>query len=979
VNNSKRRRLAKSARKSNALALNSTATGCALLLMAAAPGVRAQQAPATGSTTTSPTTTSPTTTNSSDQLEEIQVTGIRRAIEDAIAIKRDSDLIVEAISAEDLGKLPDLSIADSLARLPGIAVQRDQFGEATQVSIRGFGPDFVGTTLNGREQTSTQQSRSVDYAAYPAELINQVVVYKTPDAALIGQGLAGTVDIRTIKPLDSTGLQVALNYRKADDGRELPQSGHGQRLSASFVDQFFDHTFGVAIGAARLSDLGGTNDDSGTWGGGTMPYDGQTVNVPYGGLNEESDQLRQERNGILAVLQFKPNDRFETELDLFYSEFKQEDQLWELQFGLTGPTYTCYDAPATVTGGCVPTNPAEAPYLVIRQPQPVLTNAVLNGSNVVSGTITGIRPVIQNIAEGSSQALHSLGWNTKFEATDNLSFAADLNINTAYNQNYDIETYASTPTVFSGTYPPLVPNTTAISFNQNNLGIGSSLNFANRSNTVFTDVLGWSCCQQEQPGYIKYPLVQDTMTAVRLSGRYKLPENGWFSNFDFGLNYSDRQKDNSTTEGYLWVKGTNGALYQNGANIPGNGLAVAGESGLQIPIYNVLNSWSTYFQIGSRATPDILAKTWSVEEKMTTLYGQLQIKADLLGLPLRGNFGLQVVNTKQSSTAYATSQQNPTQDVLAGTPEQVTLGTTTTEWLPSLNLVADLGHQQDLRLGLARQMARPNMADMNASSAVYPGTGQYAGILQGAGGNPYLKPFIADAVDLSFEKYFDTKAYFSAAVFYKYLESFIIDTTEDNFNFAGLVSPTLTGIPSTGGQYTTAVNGSGGHTDGYELTASFPLSLVTPWLEGFGVIGSFSQTESSVVAPTTSAGPNANTLSGSGATNLPGLSKNVYSAQAYFERWGFSARVAKNYRSEFIGTLFSNFGVPGETFIGAYSTVDAQIGYDIKWGPAKGLSFLFQGQNLSNSPQRTYTTTTGGATINKFGEALLFGVNYKFQ
>ena len=971
MNNSKRRRLAKSARKPNTLGLNSTATGCAVLLLAAVPGARAQQ------TQTSPPSTS--AAPAGEQLEEIQVTGIRKAIEDAIQVKRDSDLIVEAVSAEDLGKLPDLSIADSLARLPGVAVQRDQFGQATQVSIRGFGPDFVGTTLNGREQTSTQQSRSVDYAAYPAELINQVVVYKTPDAALIGQGLAGTVDVRTIKPLDKSDLEFAVNYRKADDGRELPQSGYGQRLSASFVDQFFDHKFGVAFGVARLNDLGGTNDDSGTWGGGTMQYDGQTVNVPYGGLNEESDQLRQTRTGAMAVFQFKPNDRLESELDLFYSEFRQEDQLWEFQMGLTGATYTCYNAPASVTGGCNPTNPVEAPYLVIRQPQPVLTDAVLNGNNVVSGTIDGIRPVIQNIGEGSSQALHSLGWNTKFEATDRLTLAADLNINTAANQQYDIETYASTPTVFTGKYPATPPNTTNISFNANTLGIGSSLNFANRANTVFTDVLGWSCCQQEQPGYIKFPLVKDTLSAVKLSGRYKLPDNAWFNALDFGLNYSDRQKDNSTTEGYLWVKGSNGALYQNGSSVPGTALATAGESGIQIPVYNVATQWSNYFDIGSRATPDILAKTWSVEEKMTTLYGQLQIKSSLGDVPLRGNLGLQVVNTKQSSTAYATSQQNPTQDVLSGPAEQVTLGTSLTEWLPSLNLVADIGNQQDLRFALARQMARPNMADMNASTAVYPGNGQFAGILQGEGGNPYLKPFIADAIDISYEKYFDTRAYVSAAVFYKHLESFVVDTTEDNFNFAGLVNGTLAGLPLTGGQYTTAVNGSGGSVEGYELTASFPLSMVTHWLEGFGVQGSFSQTDSSIVAPTSSAGPNANTLSGAGATNLPGLSKNVYSAQAYFEEWGFSARIAKNFRSEFIGALITNFGVPGATFIGAYSTIDAQVGYEIKEGPARGLSVLLQGTNLGNSPQRTFTSTTGAATVNKFGQTLLFGVNYKFQ
>ncbi len=355
MNNSKRRRLAKAARNSNKVAMSSTAAGCAILMLAAAPGVRAQQAPATVA--------------ASDQLEEIQVTGIRKAIEDAISIKKDSDLIVEAVSAEDIGKLPDINIADSIARLPGIAAERDQYGNATQISIRGMGPDFVGTTLNGREQTSTEQTRTVDYGAYPAELINQVVVYKTPDASLIGQGLAGTVDIRTIKPLDTSDMQIALNYRKEKLGVQQSEQGYGERLSASFIDQFFDHKFGIAVGFARLDDIGGTTDDSGTWGGGTMQYNGATVNVPYAGLNEESDRARQERNGIMAVLQFKPNDRLESEVDMFYSQFHTEDQLWEFQMGLTGPTTTNYLDPATGTS-----------FPVIRQPQPVLTNAVLSSS-----------------------------------------------------------------------------------------------------------------------------------------------------------------------------------------------------------------------------------------------------------------------------------------------------------------------------------------------------------------------------------------------------------------------------------------------------------------------------------------------------------------------------------------------------------------------------------------------------------------------
>ena len=153
-----------------------------------------------------------------------------------------------------------------------------------------MGPHFVGTTLNRREQTSTEQTRSVDYASFPGELISQVVVYETPDTGLLGQGLAGTVDIRTVKPLNYRSMRIALNARNEEVGRELPESGKGDRFSGSFIDRFFDHTFGVAVGFARPDDNGGTNDDSGTWGGGTMTHGGNTVNVQYGGLNENSDQ-----------------------------------------------------------------------------------------------------------------------------------------------------------------------------------------------------------------------------------------------------------------------------------------------------------------------------------------------------------------------------------------------------------------------------------------------------------------------------------------------------------------------------------------------------------------------------------------------------------------------------------------------------------------------------------------------------------------
>src|SRR5436853_2497777 len=152
-------------------------------LAAAGPADAQQQ---TGGSATAP---------SASDLEEVTVTGIRAAIESAISLKNDSDQIVEAISAEDIGKLPDTSIAESISRLPGVTSQRAN-GRLSPVSIRGTDPGFATALLDGREQVSTGDNRSVEFDQYPSELLSGVVVYKTPDAALVGQGLSGTIDLR---------------------------------------------------------------------------------------------------------------------------------------------------------------------------------------------------------------------------------------------------------------------------------------------------------------------------------------------------------------------------------------------------------------------------------------------------------------------------------------------------------------------------------------------------------------------------------------------------------------------------------------------------------------------------------------------------------------------------------------------------------------------------------------------------------------
>jgi outer membrane receptor protein involved in Fe transport len=159
-----------------------------------------------------------------------RVTGIRRGIEAAISVKKNSDSIVEAISAEDIGKLPDQSIAESISRLPGLTAQRDIHGNASVISIRGMSPDFSTGLLNGREQVSTGDSRSIEFDQYPGELLSGVVVYKTPDAGLVGQGLSGTVDLQTVRPLDFSKRTMAVNYRREKSGLGMDTKGPWQPL-----------------------------------------------------------------------------------------------------------------------------------------------------------------------------------------------------------------------------------------------------------------------------------------------------------------------------------------------------------------------------------------------------------------------------------------------------------------------------------------------------------------------------------------------------------------------------------------------------------------------------------------------------------------------------------------------------------------------------------------------------------------------------
>jgi iron complex outermembrane recepter protein len=862
--------------------------------------------------------------------EVIVVTGLRQSIEKAISTKKDSDSIVEAISAEDIGKLPDNSIAESIARLPGLAAQRVN-GRAQTISIRGLSGDFAGTILNGREQVSTGDNRAAEFDQYPSELLGNVLISKTPDGALIGQGLSGTIDLQTVRPLNARRA-VAVNLRgeKNSLGKlNADSKDQGYRFSASYIDQFLNKTLGIALGYAHID----SPSQAQRWESWGYPENAQGVGI-LGGGKQYVDSTLSKRDGFMGVVQWRPSQDFESMIDLYYSKFDQKTISRGMEAGLE------WSGAQRVPG-----------------------SERIQGTLVSAATYTGVNPVIRNDKNTRDDDLVAFGWNNKFKVTEGLTLIGDISFSRAKRNEEILETYAGTGPGGSGP-------TSRVSYTQFLGGVPTfnySLNYADPNIVRLTDAGGWG-----QDGYVKYPKVEDELKAFRLTAKQDLNNAfGFLTSVTGGINYTDREKSRKVEEFFLRLRNGPTVAFPAGFLISPSSLGFVGIPG--IVAYDAQSAMNQFYnRVTNLNNRDIINKDWRVQEKVTTGFVKLDFDGDLgSGFSLKGNAGLQIVNTDQSSNATAVGSDPRVQ-------VPVTDGAKYTDYLPSLNLALFMPGDQVLRLGAGRALARARLDQLRASTNFSVNINRVPTRWEGDGGNPKLKPFIADAYDISYEKYFGTKAYISVAGFYKDLKSFIYQDSVQR-DFAGLPLPAnITGAlipPTTIGPYSTPNNGTGGRISGYEVTASMPLGLFVDALEGFGFQGSFSDTTSKIKpnGPTDTGGPNG------GSQPLPGLSKRVSNITAYYERYGFQARVSQRSRSEFVGEV-TGFGADREfRYVEAERILDYQVGYAFGDGPLKGLSFLFQVNNATNEPYSEYYTRPDRPRLQTtYGRSYLFGVNYRF-
>ena len=868
----------------------------------------------------------------------IIVTGFRASLESAVAEKKLSDQIVESVTAEDIGKLPDASIGESIARLPGLTAQRLN-GRANVVAIRGFGPDFSQTLLNGREQTTTSDNRSVELDQYPSEIVNQVVVYKSPTASLVGQGLVGTIDIRTIRPLETGKQIIAVGARGswADIGAlNAGSREYGYRVNGTFVDQFADDTIGISLAASYVDEPYQLQEFN-AWGYAGTQVNGQDAAL-IGGSKSYVTSTRLKRLGVNGTLQWQPMPQLTLTVDGFYSNFDDDQSKRGIElplgFGAFGTTF----------------NPA---------------NFTVEDGLVTSGQFDNVRGVIRNDVFQRQADLYSGGFNALWDGDDGWTAFFDFGYSRTDRNELSLESYSGTG--FNGDDTGRGSAAT-IGFTSGDKGtvFNPSLDYSDPARIFLTDPLGWGGGAIPQAGYSNNRIIEDELFQFRGEVEKEF-DGGFLRSVQFGMNYTTREK--SLTPDEAFVRLPNGAtevaipsqflLRSTDLTYLGLGPIVSYDPRELIAAGILV--LEPRVATGPNAANDVLSKSYTVNEDLMTLYLQANIEQELANGVLTGNVGVQGINTVQNSTGFIFP---------AAGPQRLTLGDDYWDVLPSANLSLRLNSDWVFRVAAAREIMRPRLDDTRLSIGYGIDNSVPGGIIRGGGGNPYLRPYRANAIDFNIEKYFGTGGVVALQLFYKDIKSYVFNG-RFAFDYSSFPPPTgSAAYPNLSpiGTLDAPINTGGGDLYGAELAVTLPFDTFSEALEGFGITGGASYTKTKI--------EDAN----GNETQIPGYSKWVVNGTAYFERAGFNTRVSARYRSTFLGDFTGFGGSPVRRTALDETIIDAQIGYDFQDGTAlEGLSLYLQGQNLTDQP---FVST--GAERNQvidyqlYGRRFLAGFTYKF-
>lgn len=945
------------------------------------------------------------------QPEVIQVRGFRGSVIKSLNTKRYSDTVVDAISADDIGGLPDVSIADSLTRLPGVTSVRID-GQSSELNIRGLSGGFVFSTLNGREQVSSAGGRSVQFDQFPSELIEQAQVYKSQKASLIEGGVAGSIELKTASALDNEEDSVFRfsshgNWNEAAaDNEDSDSIGH--RITLSYQKKLFDDTFGVSAGYARMFQptvssrfvnykFEDSREDKNVEDFSTI-YDGapEKIFVSNGfEINERGGE--DTRDAFVLGLNWEPRDDLRFSGDVFYSDF--DSQKW--------------DRGLRVSGLANITDPGASLQL---------TNPTLVGNVLTGGTFTrdpdgtAVAPPfansqrsmnVQTQADDNSTVSSVFSWGLKgeWDVNDRLTMTVDVAHSEA-EENYKDRVLRLAMFEDSSAATPVIEDDIVLNYQLNGVDL-PSVSF----NQDFTDLNKMMVTSTES-----YPHIEDNSSdAFRADFKYEL-DNDYVSSVEFGVRISKREFE---LQRGRFLYGTDDFNMRNGQYISysvddeGNPIETArfapfalnADLATVTAIGGDLSSMPGFLAVNN----DVILDAWIpgvdrtairrwdhswtmsqnnvVEEDVQAYYFQANLDMEVGGLPFTGNIGMRVVETDQKSTGLLNVGEGNGDGTLddrgvAAIKNDWMLGTEGvkyTDYLPSLNLNFSLSDTDQLRFAYAKVMSRPDM-DKMASSGNFRFDQKDDGNFINLDSNtsPFLRPFYANQVDISYEHYLaDGEGAFVFAIWNKDIKNFIEDSVENNFDFvaAGIELPTLptdadgNEVIFKNGTYSHINNNpDAGYIRGVELAYTQTFAFLPGAWSGLGVNLNFSYTESEITELSNVPGEKGK------EAPLKGLSPRVYSATLFYDyEETFSTRISARHRASYRSEQVA-IGNSEEAYFEDETILSAQVSYNF----TENLQGVLSVDNLTDEANVSFfgdRNQTG--TIQYFGRTVYFGINYK--
>jgi iron complex outermembrane recepter protein len=862
--------------------------------------------------------------------EAIIITGFRGSIEASIRAKRDSSVIADVLTAEDIGKFPDKNVAEALQRVPGVVINRE-FGEGERVSVRGTATNLTKTLLNGHNVATADwfildqlsATRAFNYLILPAEIVGELEVYKSPEADIEEGGVGATINVHTRNPLDLDPLTISASAQMVYSERAKKWDPQASGL-ISWKNA--GETVGALIGAVyqkRRIRRDGVE---------VLGYFRQLDNPATPDVNEEIAggaqipqligsalfQQERERIGGNAAIQLRPSDALEVNITGLYSQLNADN---------FNQNFLAWGSNAIGGGG-------------------TLTNGVVEDDTVVSGTITstpGGRGVVFDAIDRKAVAKV---WSGDFDAIWRPGELSTLHFRVGYTEAHGD---TKSQPFYEGGAPAaftfdLTGRTPQVTF--------SGIDPTNPNDLIFDfgSLHKITNSDKEKYAYLDFEqrLEMGPLQAVKVGAKF--------------TDHDRRTTFLATTFGGFFLPllatGCGGgpctsADFADGLT-PGDFL-----KNIALP-----NTLTRYWQVDRKKLEEIFfgfpnlqriinpPENFSINEKT---YGGYAV-AKFGGDNWRGNIGLRVVRTDQTSRGNQVFPSNPPPDAIPnafGSFVPIEVKRHYTDFLPSANLSFDLNRQLVLRFAAARTMARPDYTDIVPRVTLNPGA------LTGSGGDPRVNPFRANQFDVSLEWYPDRETIVAAALYYKDIKSFIVNRTTLEVFPIETQTPNLTRCTPAGTgnpnlfncqfDINRRSNGPGGTNKGIELQVSRPI-----W-GGFGIVANYTYSD----AKSDSGDP------------IPGNSKHAYTVTPYYERGPISARLSYTYRSKF----FIDIDRASPLNQKATSSLDASASYKL----TDNVSLTADAINLTNEKIEQFSgSTVRPRAIYDNGRQFYIGARFRY-